>query len=295
MFVFFIFVCLWCQVALCQVIFISTYSLLSNDQGYGTCSECIAHDTALIYVSRPQFIEEHGLIKMMIKHGLPVEMTAEEFETGLWQRSILEADRLAQEEKAGRKQFMEERAAIAAALTSGCGNRLGESNGGGKDNGVLGSTAPREGLMIRRKRSSSFNTHQFRASKARSLAESVNMAELARGGPISPHGEDEDSPLLSPARSRRSISISTLSSATLPSKNHSSNVKESEMMEELGRLEVGGSDDGDDRDGCVQGIGGGVSSGSGWFERRIPHNGGEVCARLVEEYMQQWDQCSSAV
>ncbi|KAI8596621.1 hypothetical protein EDD21DRAFT_311913, partial [Dissophora ornata] len=63
--------------------------------GYGTCSECIAHDTPLIYVSRPQFIEEHGLIKLMINHGLPVEMTAEEFETGHWQRSILEADRLA--------------------------------------------------------------------------------------------------------------------------------------------------------------------------------------------------------
>ncbi|KAG0077899.1 hypothetical protein BGZ90_006351 [Linnemannia elongata] len=264
--------------------------------GYGTCSECIAHDTALIYVSRPQFIEEHGLIRMMIKHGLPVEMTAEEFETGLWQRSILEADRLTQEEKAGRKQFMEERAATGAALTSGCGSRLGESCSGGKDNGVLGSTAPREGPLIRPKRSSSFNTHQFRASKARSLAESVNMAELARGGPISPHGEDEDNPpLLSPARSRRSVSISTLSSATLPSKNHSSYVKESEMMEELGRLEVSDGDDYDDRDGCVQGIGGGVSSGSGWFERRIPHNGGEVCARLVEEYMQQWDKYSSAV
>ncbi|KAK3834202.1 MAG: hypothetical protein JOS17DRAFT_668251, partial [Linnemannia elongata] len=59
--------------------------------GYGTCSECIAHDTPLIYVSRPQFVEEHGLIKMMINHGLPVEMTAEEFENGQWQRSILEA------------------------------------------------------------------------------------------------------------------------------------------------------------------------------------------------------------
>ncbi|KAF9541543.1 hypothetical protein EC957_002979 [Mortierella hygrophila] len=264
--------------------------------GYGTCSECIAHDTALIYVSRPQFIEEHGLIRMMIKHGLPVEMTAEEFETGLWQRSILEADRLTQEEKAGRIQFMEERAAAAAALTSGCGSRLGESNDGRKNNGVLASTTPREGPMIRRKRSLSFSTHQFRASKARSLAESVNMAEQARGGPISPHGEDEDNPpLLSPGRSRRSVSISTLSSATLPSKNHSSNVKESEMMEELGRLEVGGDGDDDDRDGCVQGIGGGVSSGSGWFERRIPHNGGEVCARLVEEYMQHWDHYSSAV
>lgn len=232
---------------------------------------------------------------MMIKHGLPVEMTAEEFETGLWQRSILEADRLTQEEQAGRKQFMEERAVSTAALTSGYGGRLVESNDGGNDNGLLESTEPREGPMICRKRSSSFNTHQFRASKARSLAESVNMAELARGGPISPHGEDEDNPpLLSPARSRRSVSISTLSSATLPSKNHSSYVKESEMMEELGRLEVGGGDDDDDRDG-VQGIGGGVSSGSGWFERRRPHNGGEVCAQLLQEYMQQWDQYSSAV
>ncbi|KAF8943958.1 hypothetical protein BGZ47_004852 [Haplosporangium gracile] len=264
--------------------------------GYGTCSECIAHDTALIYVSRPQFIEEHGLIKMMIKHGLPVEMTAEEFETGLWQRSILEADRLTQEEKAGRKQFMEERAATAAACTIGYDSGRGESSGSCKDDGVLGSTTPKGGPAIRQKRSLTINTHQFRASKARSLAESVNMAELARGGPISPHGEDEDNPpLLSPARSRRSVSISTLSSATLPSKNHSSYVKESEMMEELGRLEVGGGDDDDNYDVCVQGIGGGVSSGSGWFERRIPHNGGEVCARLVEEYMQEWDRCSLVV
>ncbi|KAF9127555.1 hypothetical protein BGW39_005786 [Mortierella sp. 14UC] len=256
--------------------------------GYGTCSECIAHDTALIYVSRPQFIEEHGLIKMMIKHGLPVEMTAEEFETGLWQRSILEADRLTQEEKAGRKQFMEERAATAAALTMGS---IGVDNRGGGNDGGLGSTSS-NAPAIRRKRSSSFSTRQFRASKARSLAESVNMAELARGGPISPHGEDEDNPpLLSPARSRRSMSISTLSSATLPSKNHSNNIKESEMMEELERLEVVGGRH--EVDGCEQRIGGGVSSESEWFERRIPHNGGEICARLVEEYMWQWDQCSS--
>ncbi|KAG0281246.1 hypothetical protein BGZ95_005616 [Linnemannia exigua] len=256
--------------------------------GYGTCSECIAHDTALIYVSRPQFIEEHGLIRMMIKHGLPVEMTAEEFETGLWQRSILEADRLTQEEKAGRKQFMEERAATEAALTMGC---IGaDSHEGGNDSRSLG-THISNGPVIRRKRSSSFNTHLFRASKARSLAESVNMAELARGGPISPHGEDEDNPpLLSPARSRRSMSISTLSSATLPSKNHSSYVKESEMMEELERLEVDGGEH--EGDGCAQGIGGGVSSESGWFERRIPHNGGEICARLLEEYMWQWDEHS---
>lgn len=226
---------------------------------------------------------------MMIKHGLPVEMTAEEFETGLWQRSILEADRLTQEEKAGRKQFMEERAATAAALTAGYG--------GGEKNSLQGVAVSNGEPLIRRKRSSSFNTHQFRTSKARSLAESVNMAELARGGPISPHGEDEDNPpLLSPGRSRRSVSISTLSSATLPSKNHSSNVKESEMMEELGRLEVGGGCDGEeDGDDCVQGVDSGVSSESGWFERRIPHNGGEVCARLLEEYMRQWDQYSSAV
>ncbi|KAF9103532.1 hypothetical protein BGX29_003231 [Mortierella sp. GBA35] len=260
--------------------------------GYGTCSECIAHDTALIYVSRPQFIEEHGLIKMMIKHGLPVEMTAEEFETGLWQRSILEADRLTQEEKAGRKQFMEERAAAtAAALTvgrrsSGAGASASCGRAESVDSKLLGTTtaaaAAVNGQEIRRKQSLSFTMHPPRACKARSLAESVNMAELARGGPISPHGEDEDNPpLLSPARSRRSVSISTLSSATLPSKNHSSHVKESEMLEALGQLDVD--------DDCGQGLDGGVLSESGWFERRIPHNGGEVCARLLEEYMSQWD------
>ncbi|KAF9922268.1 hypothetical protein FBU30_007628 [Linnemannia zychae] len=257
--------------------------------GYGTCSECIAHDTALIYVSRPQFIEEHGLIKLMIKHGLPVEMTAEEFETGLWQRSILEADRLTQEERAGRKQYMEECAATAPTLTTG--SRSSDGRGENEEDRFGGGAIDSYGSILHRKRSSSFNTHQFRPSKARSLAESVNMGELARGGPISPHGEDQDIPLLSPARSRRSISISTLSSATLPSKNHSFNVKESEMMEGLGRLEVGRENH---RDGYLQDMSRGGLADSGWFERRVSHNGGEVCAQLVEEYMSVWDQYSSA-
>ncbi|KAG0353956.1 hypothetical protein BGZ54_001930, partial [Gamsiella multidivaricata] len=191
------------------------------------------------------FIEEQGLIKLMINHGLPVEMTAEEFETGLWQRSILEADRLAEEEREG---------SIAS--------------------------------------SSSTSSLHRRASKVKSLAESVNMGEMARGGPISPPVNDEDSPMLSPARSRRrSASISSLTSATIRSK----------VMNTAGNSSAG---NGTDKSARV-GNGSAAADGRGqdlvmmesespepaaWFERRIPHDGGKVCAQLVEEYMRIWDE-----
>ncbi|ORX77098.1 hypothetical protein K493DRAFT_321450 [Basidiobolus meristosporus CBS 931.73] len=56
--------------------------------GYGTCSECIAHKKPFLYVSRPQFIEEPGLLKMMKKHGRCLEMPREKFESGQWQEYI---------------------------------------------------------------------------------------------------------------------------------------------------------------------------------------------------------------
>ncbi|KAF8925904.1 hypothetical protein BGZ58_000382 [Dissophora ornata] len=243
--------------------------------GYGTCSECIAHDTPLIYVSRPQFIEEHGLIKLMINHGLPVEMTAEEFETGHWQRSILEADRLAQEEKEGRrlnlKTFHDE-----------------EDVEGGDTEEALGRN--RCDGSLRRKSSRTYsNSLQRRASKAKSLAESVNMAEMARGGPISPNVYDDDIPLLSPARSKRSTSISSLSSATFPSRVGSvcstsgSVAAAATKIVGPGVVVVDGQRD-------LQILDQELQQPTAWFERRIPHNGGKVCAQLVEEYVRIWDE-----
>ncbi|KAF9194397.1 hypothetical protein BGZ50_006313, partial [Haplosporangium sp. Z 11] len=271
--------------------------------GYGTCSECIAHDTPLIYVSRPQFIEEQGLIKLMMNHGLPVEMTAEEFETGLWQRSILEADRLDQEEKEGRR------------LSSLENSRDNDNNSQVHDIPGESSQCSPSDRLRRRRSVGKMSALQQRQSKAKSLAESVNMAEMARGGPISPPVDyDEDPPLMSPARSRRSASITSLSSATMKSKRNSADDKTKQARLEAvadthdehdgchGNMQnqqaaacqqqqqqqhqvdeaVRNSDESQDEEDVIPKA---LKAPAAWFDRRIPHNGGEVCARLIEEFM----------
>ncbi|KAF9141576.1 hypothetical protein BGX30_004539 [Mortierella sp. GBA39] len=211
--------------------------------GYGTCSECIAHDTPLIYVSRPQFIEEHGLINMMINHGLPVEMTAEEFENGHWQRSILEADRQARDEKEGRRLHMES-----------CSEDSHDDEEKEKQ-----------------------DDKQTTRKDVVSLAESVNRGELAKAEPISLG-----------RRTRRSSSVTSLSAFR---------VKGPKMA----RLSPVGDDDdksstleNKDQEGKPLPL---IESElekayvpAVWFERRIPHNGGEVCARLVEEFMARLEE-----
>ncbi|KAG0279249.1 hypothetical protein BGZ95_001838 [Linnemannia exigua] len=213
--------------------------------GYGTCSECIAHDTPLIYVSRPQFVEEHGLIKMMINHGLPVEMTAEEFENGQWQRSILEADRQAQDEKEGRRLHMES---------------CSEDSQDDED-----------------EESTSITPVADSQKHGISLAESVNNGELAKAEPISLG-----------RRTRRSSSVTSLS-AFRP------------KGPKMARL----SPVGDDDDQPTSGLEDAISADSlppieaelekayvpaVWFERRIPNNGGEVCARLVEDFLARLEE-----
>ncbi|KAF9925067.1 hypothetical protein BGZ67_008927 [Mortierella alpina] len=249
--------------------------------GYGTCSECIAHDTALIYVSRPQFIEEHGLIKLMVNHGLPVEMTAEEFETGLWQRSILEADRLAEEEKEGRRLYALEisRQKVPKPenlVTTGFTSQ-GEDIYYGGSGGLTRSSSAGMRYALRR-----------RPSRAKSLAESVNMAEMARGGPISSPVDYEDDPMLSPARSRRSTSISSLTSATMRSRKRSS--AEGKMSTQ-GHVWFGNEEQQSRQAGNTtlveepESVRRSEAEATPWFERRIPHNGGEICARLLEAFM----------
>ncbi|KAF9986817.1 hypothetical protein BGZ75_001364 [Mortierella antarctica] len=212
--------------------------------GYGTCSECIAHDTPLIYVPRPQFVEEHGLIKMMINHGLSVEMTAEEFETGQWQRSILEADRQAQEEREGRRLHDES-----------C-----------EEDEDAGSHSSSNGID----RAGSLSTDEA-SLPSKSLAESVNMGELATAMPVSRSSR---------RRSRRSSSVTSLSAFRPKGVKMArlSPAAEDEDEEEgrLGTLNL--EEEEKMREPAV------------WFERRIPNNGGEVCARLVQEFMAQLEE-----
>ncbi|KAI9264863.1 hypothetical protein BDA99DRAFT_507104 [Phascolomyces articulosus] len=59
--------------------------------GYGTCSECIGHGTPFVYVPRPQFIEEYGLLKLMHDQGSAVELTRQDFESGNWGAAIQKA------------------------------------------------------------------------------------------------------------------------------------------------------------------------------------------------------------
>ncbi|KAF7731008.1 hypothetical protein EC973_001054 [Apophysomyces ossiformis] len=62
--------------------------------GYGTCSECVGHGKPFVYVSRPQFIEEHGLLKLMHNQGSAVEMSRQDFEQGRWAEAIEAASKL---------------------------------------------------------------------------------------------------------------------------------------------------------------------------------------------------------
>ncbi|CAG8603346.1 22903_t:CDS:10, partial [Rhizophagus irregularis] len=59
--------------------------------GYGTCSECIGHGKPFIYISRPQFIEELGLKRLMELQGICVEMPKSHFESGKWKSYIQKA------------------------------------------------------------------------------------------------------------------------------------------------------------------------------------------------------------
>lgn len=62
--------------------------VLLGKLGYGTCSECIGHNTPFVYVPRPQFIEEQGLLKLMSDQGSAVELTRQDFEDGKWEKAI---------------------------------------------------------------------------------------------------------------------------------------------------------------------------------------------------------------
>ncbi|CAO3671920.1 hypothetical protein G6F70_003648 [Rhizopus microsporus] len=65
--------------------------VLLGKLGYGTCSECIGHRVPFVYVSRPQFIEEHGLLKLMKDQGSAVELSRQDFESGNWADAITKA------------------------------------------------------------------------------------------------------------------------------------------------------------------------------------------------------------
>ncbi|SJL09932.1 uncharacterized protein ARMOST_13314 [Armillaria ostoyae] len=59
--------------------------------GYGTVSECVDSATPFVYVSRPLFIEEHGLRLLLDNEGVGVELPRDSYEAGEWADAVQDA------------------------------------------------------------------------------------------------------------------------------------------------------------------------------------------------------------
>lgn len=57
-------------------------------QGYGSVSEALDSQTPFVYVSRPLFIEEHGLRLLLERDGVGVELSREDYEGGNWATAV---------------------------------------------------------------------------------------------------------------------------------------------------------------------------------------------------------------
>ncbi|KAJ3210024.1 hypothetical protein HDU67_005707 [Dinochytrium kinnereticum] len=63
--------------------------------GYSTCAEVVAHGVPFVYVPRPQFAEEAGLLSNLMRpFGCCVEMPQEKFYAGEWAGYVLSAHKL---------------------------------------------------------------------------------------------------------------------------------------------------------------------------------------------------------
>ncbi|KAF7374403.1 hypothetical protein MSAN_00324400 [Mycena sanguinolenta] len=62
--------------------------VLLGKLGYGTVAECVDSCTPFVYVSRPLFIEEHGLRRLLDHDGVGIELSRESYEAGDWAAAI---------------------------------------------------------------------------------------------------------------------------------------------------------------------------------------------------------------
>ncbi|KAI0052294.1 hypothetical protein FA95DRAFT_1675278 [Auriscalpium vulgare] len=80
--------------------------VLLGKLGYGTVSECVDSCTPFVYVSRPLFVEEHGLRLYLTREGTGVEMAREQYEAGDWAGPVAEAWLLGEQRKLERRRGM---------------------------------------------------------------------------------------------------------------------------------------------------------------------------------------------
>lgn len=65
--------------------------VLLGKLGYGTVSECVDSCTPFVYVSRPLFIEEHGLRLYLQREGVGIELPRQSYEDGDWANTVQQA------------------------------------------------------------------------------------------------------------------------------------------------------------------------------------------------------------
>jgi len=88
-------------VPFCHVILIQP-NCPHSMQGYGTLSECVDSCTPFVYVSRPLFIEEHGLRLLLSHSGVGVELSRGAYEAGEWAGAVEDAWVKGRERKSAR-------------------------------------------------------------------------------------------------------------------------------------------------------------------------------------------------
>ncbi|KAL0954905.1 hypothetical protein HGRIS_003837 [Hohenbuehelia grisea] len=89
--------------------------VLLGKLGYGTVSECVDACTPFVYVSRPLFIEEHGLRLLLERDGVGVELARTDYEAGDWATAVNEAYMRGKTAKEDRRQKMAARMHRAAS------------------------------------------------------------------------------------------------------------------------------------------------------------------------------------
>ncbi|KAJ7193928.1 hypothetical protein GGX14DRAFT_587329, partial [Mycena pura] len=78
--------------------------VLLGKLGYGTVSECVDACTPFVYVSRPLFIEEHGLRRLLDDEGVGVELSREQYEAGDWAGAIETAWQMGRAAKSSKRR-----------------------------------------------------------------------------------------------------------------------------------------------------------------------------------------------
>ncbi|KAF9787482.1 hypothetical protein BJ322DRAFT_1099555 [Thelephora terrestris] len=82
---------------------IAAADVLLGKLGYGSVSEALDSQTPFVYVSRPLFIEEHGLRLLLERDGVGVELSREDYEGGNWATTIEMAWNSGSEAKRGKR------------------------------------------------------------------------------------------------------------------------------------------------------------------------------------------------